>query len=294
MKTINLANKKTSDIKFEVFSYPDGQQDIRILGSSEWERHPNDYKSFEIKARLCNFKDLELIICTTHALQRLGAKSIYLYIPYLLGGRSDRQFLEGGTSYLVDVVAPILNSLHFEQIKTIDAHSDVAAACIHNLVVEDNNKLIRHVLYDLYEPMSPDEFVFVSPDAGALKKIYKAAEKVGYVGNVLICTKDRDTAGKLSKVTVPYISVDSTKDLIIIDDLCDGGRTFIEIAKKMKDASYTSKIYLVVTHGVFSQGFDELSKYIDRIYCTNSFRDVQDEEWMNTDKRIFINQLNVY
>lgn len=27
-------------------------------------------------------------------------------------------------------------------------------------------------------------------------------------------------------------------------------------------------------NGIFSKGFDELSKYFDGVYCTNSYRDI--------------------
>jgi ribose-phosphate pyrophosphokinase len=50
---------------------------------------------------------------------------------------------------------------------------------------------------------------------------------------------------------------------VIVDDICDGGRTFLEIAKTIRSKKrnisiFGDKIYLVVTHGIFSAGFDEL------------------------------------
>jgi ribose-phosphate pyrophosphokinase len=68
-----------------------------------------------------------------------------------------------------------------------------------------------------------------------------------------------------------------SKNLIIIDDICDGGRTFLNIAEEIKKAQpeRTGKIYLVVSHGIFSAGFDELSKHLDGIYCSNSYSDIE-------------------
>jgi ribose-phosphate pyrophosphokinase len=65
-------------------------------------------------------------------------------------------------------------------------------------------------------------------------------------------------------------------DCVIVDDICDGGRTFIGIAQelKMKNAG---DIYLCVSHGIFSHGFDELRKYFKKIFTTNSFKDINDE-----------------
>lgn len=40
-----------------------------------------------------------------------------------------------------------------------------------------------------------------------------------------------------------------------------------------------SKIYLIVTHGIFSKGFKELNRYFDNIYCTNSYKDIANDEY---------------
>ena len=43
----------------------------------------------------------------------------------------------------------------------------------------------------------------------------------------------------------------------MIDDICDGGRTFIECAKLLKAAGVGS-MALYVSHGIFSKGLDPL------------------------------------
>jgi ribose-phosphate pyrophosphokinase len=56
---------------------------------------------------------------------------------------------------------------------------------------------------------------------------------------------------------------------VIVDDICDGGRTFLEMQKTIRSERiylFGDKIYLVVTHGIFSAGFDELKKHFDGIY----------------------------
>ena len=59
------------------------------------------------------------------------------------------------------------------------------------------------------------------------------------------------------------------------------------------------KIYLIVTHGIFSKGFEELSKYFDGIYCTNSYKDIKTKELIKQISYSFkyeynIKQLNVF
>ncbi len=315
MKILNLANPSASDITFEVSRYPDGQQNITIdckqnVSINNWWSWIESVRKrpWQIKSRFNNFKDLELIICATKALRNLGVKEIHLYVPYLLGSRSDRSFEEGSTSYLVQIVAPILNSLNFESVIVLDVHSDVAAACINNLKVISNTELVRFAIRDIYRPLTEnstrdsEEYLWISPDAGAAKKIYKLAENINFRGDIITCSKSRDKDGKLTNTNVPLVSSHENylKDKIIIDDICDGGATFINIAKKIKEQhNYISKncnvkpgkIYLIVTHGIFSKGFSELSEYFDGVYCTNSYITT----YYSTDRNDFkFEQLNIF
>lgn len=277
MKILDLTSLERSEVKYKISKFPDGQQDVIIepFVFIEWkEAITNNTFKVQIKSRFNSFKDLELIICATKALRRLGVKEIHLYIPYLLGARSDRQFVEGGTSYLVDIVAPIINAQNYESVTVYDVHSDVASACINNLKIIDNINLVKWFWHQ--NPTKGwGNYILCSPDAGSLKKIYKAADAVGYKNDILVCSKYRDTEGKLSRVNVPlnipYKDVEE-RDIVIIDDICDGGRTFINIAKEIKNnKQFCGKIYLIVSHGIFSAGFDELGEYFDGIFCTNSY-----------------------
>jgi Phosphoribosylpyrophosphate synthetase len=87
------------------------------------------------------------------------------------------------------------------------------------------------------------DFFLVSPDGGALKKIYKLAEKVDCLG-VIECSKNRNI--KTGEITTTKVYTDGRsvdgKDCYIVDDICDGGRTFIEIAKELKSLTQT-KLY---------------------------------------------------
>ena len=82
---------------------------------------------------------------------------------------------------------------------------------------------------------------------------------------------------------------------IIVDDICDGGRTFIELAKAIHGSRPTAEVYLVVTHGIFSNGLYELSKEITKIYSTNSVKEIEADSYSDyTVSKEFVTQLNVY
>jgi ribose-phosphate pyrophosphokinase len=215
---------------------------------------------------------------------------VHLYVPYVLGARSDRQFSDGENNYLRDVICPIINLQGFKSVTVLDPHSDVLEACLNGFKKVSNKELVGFAIHDIYTTMEIgghlrsviwekfyNNAVLVSPDAGASKKIYKIAEQIGYKGDIITCSKERDENGKLTRCVLPNIYGDQwKKDFIIIDDIADGAGTFINIAKLIKGRCPMEyklpKIYLIVTHGIFSKGFEELSKYFDGIYCTNSYQ----------------------
>jgi ribose-phosphate pyrophosphokinase len=59
------------------------------------------------------------------------------------------------------------------------------------------------------------------------------------------------------------------KTCFIVDDICDGGGTFVGLAALLK-SRHAGKIVLIVSHGIFSKGFDLAN--IDAIYTTDSFK----------------------
>jgi ribose-phosphate pyrophosphokinase len=284
MKILNLTNLEKSDIKYEISRFPDGQKNTVI----DLKTIPNINQEIQILTRLNNFIDLEILICITKCLNNLGFNKLHLYNPMMLGSRSDRKFEEGSNNYLKDVICPIINSLKFESVTVLDPHSDVLEACLNNFKKVDNKKLVEFGLSQIYynEPYKDisirnnfKDFILISPDAGANKKIFKVAETIDYKGDIITCSKSRDVDGKLTKLEIP-VSTIVHKDYILIDDICDGGATFLQIAKTLKPRLHSSnRIFLIVTHGIFSKGFKELNQYFDGIYCTNSYRDVADDEY---------------
>lgn len=276
MKTLNLVYPDKSDIKYIISQFPDGQQQIKI------ELPLNGISLIQIKSRLNNFKDLELICCAVASLKNLSIKEIHLYIPYLLGSRSDIKFEEGSNNYLKQVICPIINNLNFESVTVLDPHSTVTEGCINNFKKIDNYQLVNWGLANIQVDNSnnkginvSENCIFISPDGGSLKKIYKLADQLNYKDDIITCSKYRDSDGKLSRVNVPLsFPKHNDKIFVIIDDLIDAGATFINIAKEIKDQKVSAKIYLIITHGIFSKGYIKLSHYFNGIYCTNSYKDI--------------------
>jgi ribose-phosphate pyrophosphokinase len=295
MKILNLAYPEKSDINFKINKFPDGQQSVtieidRIFSIAKYA------EGVKIQTRLNTFRDLEIIICATAALRNLGVKSISLYAPYFMGARSDRRFTEGDTNYLKQVICPIINAQKFESVMVLDPHSDVLEACLDNFEKTSNHEIVKRALTDIDNKNDAQERIcLVSPDAGAYKKIFDVAQKFG-IDKVITATKVRDIrTGKILHTEIPVLDQHENIKYVIIDDICDGGRTFLELAKAIHGSRPTAEVYLVVTHGIFSQGFLELSRELKKVYSSNSYSDIDVEHHSDyTVGKDFLKQFNVF
>jgi len=195
---------------------------------------------------------------------RVPVKLIMLYVPY---GRQDRP-CEAGEAFGLKVFANIINSWDFEEVVIADPHSDVTPALIDRLTIIPQEKIVKEMLGH-YIPM--DNFAIVSPDAGALKKIFKVAKELGGV-DVYCAEKIRDTATGAIKHTDISVQDFEGRNLIIVDDICDGGYTFIKLAELLKSRN-AGRVDLYVTHGIFSKGLRPLEGVLDRVHSLNVWKE---------------------
>lgn len=105
---------------------------------------------------------------------------------------------------------------------------------------------------------------------GARKKVEEFARKVGAKG-VICFDKTRELAtGKITGMRcIDDLYYGYNTKYMVLDDICDGGRTFIELAKLLPKPCSKE---LLVTHGIFSKGVDIVTDLYDHVYTTDSFR----------------------
>ena len=103
----------------------------------------------------------------------------------------------------------------------------------------------------------------MAPDAGARKRVQALAKKLG-VADVRYAEKVRDPqTGRITETRVPDDI--PAQPVLVVDDICDGGRTFLELAAALRDKT-DQPLYLYVTHGLFSKGFAELNARYAGLY----------------------------
>jgi ribose-phosphate pyrophosphokinase len=248
------------EIEFQSFTFAGGEPHIKINADFDTETE------ITITHRLNSFNDLGLLCLAVDALKRMDAKISNLIIPYFPSARQDRVMVKG-EPLSVKVYADIINSLGFKKVIILDAHSEVTPALITNCDAISNHNFIKQVFEKIGSNVK-----LISPDGGALKKIYKVSEFLGAV-EVVECSKSRNVkTGKLTGFKV-YAEDLEGQNCLIVDDICDGGGTFIGLADELKKKN-AGKLYLAITHGIFSKGFDELESCFTHIFTTNSIKEL--------------------
>ena len=250
-------------IEYKSFLFAGGEPHIKISSNFDVAA------PVTITQRINSFNDLGMICITVDALRRMGVKEIELFIPYFPAARQDRVMIPG-EPLSVKVYADIINAMALASVTVFDPHSEVTPALLNNCVTVSNHEFIKRVIANIGTDVK-----LISPDGGALKKIYKVSEFLGGA-EVVECSKSRDVkTGKLSGFKV-YAEDLAGADCLIVDDICDGGGTFIGLAEALK-AKNAGKLYLAISHGIFSKGFDELGKYFEQIFTTDSIKEVDHE-----------------
>lgn len=264
--------------KFRQFTFPGGEEHIKI--DPEEQSLIQSADNMVIAGDTTSSSGLIQTILATDAVRSINPKiNITLFAPYFPYARQDRRMVFG-EPLSIKVVANIINQQKYNVVEIFDPHSDVTPALINNVSVISNIPFVNSAFHGIRsrEKCEFNKMCLVSPDAGAEKKIYNVALRLNLNNDqVICCTKRRDVSnGRIMDSNVPEMYDIRDKVCIIVDDIIDGGFTFTELAKKLKDRG-AKKVYLVVSHGIFSKGVDVLRENIDHVYTTDSFSCIKND-----------------
>ncbi|MNC02204.1 Ribose-phosphate pyrophosphokinase 2 [compost metagenome] len=188
--------------------------------------------------------------------------NLHLVLPYVPYGRQDRACNVGEAAQL-KVIGNMINGMDFATVHVVDPHSTVTAAVIDRLYAQDQYSVFNGVRQSFRETY------IVAPDQGASKKCEDFAKRVDAAG-VITCVKVRDlkTSKILSLKVIDDVPPDA--DLLVLDDLCDAGGTFIGLAQELRKHN-PCRLDLAVTHGLFTKGVGVVKDHFDKIFTTNSY-----------------------
>ena len=184
---------------------------------------------------------------------------IELTLPYIPHARQDREV--SGRLFTLKSFAKIINSMGFDRVHVFDPHSDVSAALIDRIDV-----CLDAFLVGQYEK-NGKKIPVMYPDAGAAKK-YSVRGEEAIIGN-----KVRNEEGRIVSYELLNF-VEGTKKVIIRDDICSYGGTFVAAAKELRKRG-VEEIILVVTHCENNILKGEVFNYIDQVFTTDSILTVE-------------------
>lgn len=190
------------------------------------------------------------------------ASLVIYYMPY---SRLDRT--EGNMVFTLKYVAELINSLNFDKVDILEPHSDVTMALINRSVgLSITQRLVNDAIK--YTGWDKEKDYVYYPDAGADKRYSKLFNYKKLIG---LKNRDFNTGNILNLQVFGNVPQENFK-VIMIDDLCSKGGTFIMGAKKLKEMG-ASDIYLVVTHceeTIFNGEIIEDNNLISAVFTTNS------------------------
>lgn len=262
MPNINLVNPQLGNIQATIKRFGDGQISAHVdMNMQDW----ND--PVFIKTRLSSYQDMLDLMAIVQSIRGQGYKELILVAPFILGGRGDLQFSDK-ENLSIRLTANLINSCGFSKVYTVDAHSPVMYVAIDNCQEQFTTP---YEYFLINKNIKNSCQVLIAPDAGGYKRLVNFAKAIGKPLYSAVKYHDFNT----DKPIVHFNEDVSGMDCVIVDDICDGGRTFIHLAKLLREKG-AKTVTLCVTHGMFFYGTK--LEGIDMIYTTNSYREFKEEE----------------
>lgn len=256
----------------KAFKFHGGEVHFKIEDKDYYRDHILQSTEINIATRIHNSDELMLLILVVDMLRKDGFRNpIRVLLPYFPYMQADRDFAEGET-FSLKTIGHLLSTLDVQSWSVFDAHSDSTQMTLKNIRVTSPAELIGQILNE--DNPNIDNLGIMSPDNGAYKRVKKIIDRIKWEGPFYTANKDRNISS--NNIEDINFNVDDFggRDLLIIDDICIGGRTFIELAKKLREKN-VGKLYLYVSHGIFAYGLDPILEYYDGIYTTNSRKEAE-------------------
>lgn len=189
--------------------------------------------------------------------------AVKLFMPYLPYARQDKPIANDQT-FALKPFATLLNRMHFEEVAAIDVHNPERTASLIERFVNCEPRTFHTDVTNAVEPT-----VIIFPDTGAAKRYNYMLD---YPKIIFEKKRDQSTGKIIGSEIVHKDTFDGRGGgrAIIVDDICDGGATFLGIATVMKEQHPQMKLHLMVTHGIFSKGRKILEDAGMNLWTTNT------------------------
>lgn len=182
------------------------------------------------------------------------ASTMTLHMPFMPYGRQDKE-VSNKTCFAREPFLWLLRQFKFDAITTIDAHSPAIGV---------KSIYPSEAIQEAIKSTNATQVCF--PDVGARSRYDIKLSRI-------VLYKNRDPlTGAINGIKLLEATHKSSQweRVLIVDDICDGGRTFIEAAQLLHSIAPDAVVNLYVSHGIFSKGTQVLRDAgIGRIFTKN-------------------------
>jgi ribose-phosphate pyrophosphokinase len=269
-------------MKYKITTYPDGGQYATITHTSA----NVDILNEKLVYRINNYTDLFMLKSIKDAWDNLKRCPLHLTIPCMFQQQHDRRF-NIDESYELKLVCEFINSCNFESVSIFHPHNESAISmALNNVKYLSVNYYYANIFKSLEEKFKvfvDNKPILLSTDAGSFKWVNKIAERFEL---------DLYAANKMREKDKLTQSIDCQdfkgRDIIVCDDLCVYGGTFVGLAKMLKERN-CGKLFLIVSHMTVKNPNKELENLYDAVYATNSKYDEYDLKNIIIDQQFSFN-----
>lgn len=270
--------------KYTIVRYPDGSSYVKL----NIPNHAGPY-TFDTTWKVNSYEDLWHLNQYTDAVYKQGIRPKIL-IPCLIDQQADSRF-NTDESFGLKLVLEFLSIMEAD-FTLFHPHSK--EILLDNFEIQDNYKFILDTLWDIkkidsdvypavlldvfhktydnlnYDARLADNIILMSSDAGGFKPLMKLCDKLNWKGETESASKSRKFEDNESKLIQKVDRQDfGGKDILIVDDICVRGGTFIGLAKILKERNI-GNLYLAISHITVQKVDPELFEVFDHVFTTNS------------------------
>lgn len=216
-----------------------------------------------------------------HMRDKMGAQQIHLFMPYIPNARMDRTHQPMSEVNVLKYFCQLINDLGFHSVTVCDAHSDAAINQLDRVIQFPMKEFVLSVVAGSFGPTDGYDYLFF-PDDGAFKRygqmynfrtpMYGKKVRNWHTGVIERLDLENPCGIKPGDI--------GEKRILIVDDICSRGGTFMHAGIKLKEFGF-KHIGLCVTHlenTVFAGSLLKSDSPIEKIYTTDSLKHAEHDK----------------
>lgn len=258
----------------DYFLFSGGEFQLKLPHKIEEERAILKWKPVDAS-------EITFLALAVSALKNMGVWDIDLDILYLPYARQDR-VCSPGEAHSLEVICSFLDKLGLTTIRIWDVHNESKTQeLFHETTVCFVTATNIFDRYHVLDDFDTSNLILCAPDDGAYPRVADLCNYFDYSLPVVIGKYRDPESGKITLMQWnKHNRCIEGWNILIIDDICDGGATFNQAAQILKEQGAVN-LYLYVTHGIFSKGLDLLQENFKHIICHHV---LHDDKFQSTDR----------